>query len=200
LVAIEQSLFGAQPSQMLHEVVPCAFVSEVLHFIYLFYLSLIAVVGLSLYISQRVVAYRVFATSTLATFFFCYLLFIIIPVRGPFHYFGPLELGMHGGYVSAFVHRLLHSSSSPGTAFPSSHVAVAVCIWMVSRRYQKWVSKIVLVAVAGILVGTVYGGFHYAVDALAGLGVGLVFGVLGPRIHERLLRLQKAGGQPAGVT
>jgi membrane-associated phospholipid phosphatase len=53
----------------------------------------------------------------------------------------------------------------------------------------------VLVIAAGILFGTVYGGFHYAVDSLAGLAVGIAFGWLGPRMHRALLAREESAGE-----
>src|SRR5207244_4143324 len=37
--------------------------------------------------------------------------------------------------------------------------------------------------VPALVLATVYGGFHYGVDSLAGFAVGVLAGVLGPRVH-----------------
>jgi membrane-associated phospholipid phosphatase len=189
IVRIEQGIFGVQPSQVLHELLPFAPLSEFLHLSYLLYLTLVPLVGFPLYFQRRWEAYREFAITALGTYLFCYLIFILIPVRGPFHFFGPLDPPPVGGFFASLTHGMLHGVSSVGTAFPSSHVAAAVAIWMISRRYQQWISKVVWVVAAGILVGTVYGGFHYAVDALGGLLIGVVAGWVGPRLHAGLRRV-----------
>ena len=186
---IDQVIFGVQPSQVLHGLLPFAPLSEFLHLSYLLYLGLVPLVGMTLYLRGRRKAYREFATTALLVYLSCYLLFILIPVRGPFHFFGPLDPLPVGSFFASLVSGMLHSGSSAGTAFPSSHVAAAVAIWIVSRRYQRWISKIVGVLVAGIFVGTVYGGFHYAVDAVAGLAMGILLGVYGRRIHVMLERV-----------
>ncbi|GAF87474.1 unnamed protein product, partial [marine sediment metagenome] len=70
----------------------------------------------------------------------------------------------------------------------SSHVAAITCVWLVSRRSLGRLSWIVLTIAVGIFIGTVYGGFHYAVDAVAGVLVGLALGAQGPRIHTAITR------------
>jgi membrane-associated phospholipid phosphatase len=129
-----------------------------------------------------------FATSVLAAYFFCYLVFVIIPVRGPFHVFGALPFNDGPHLCAQLAHRLLDRASSAGTAFPSSHVAAAACVWLISRRYLRRLSWVVLLLAVGIFFGTVYGGFHYAIDAIGGAAVGVAFGLLGPRLHRALTR------------
>jgi len=37
--------------------------------------------------------------------------------------------------------------------------------------------------VAALLQETVYGGFHYGTDTLAGFGIGVFSALIGPRVH-----------------
>jgi membrane-associated phospholipid phosphatase len=140
-----------------------------------------------LYATRRREEFRVFATSVLAAFICCYLISILIPVKGPFHHFGSLVSRGLPSFFAPLVVRMLEGASSVGTAFPSSHVAVSVCAWIVSRRVLGRFSYLVLLIVVGIVGGTVYGGFHYAIDAGVGFIVGLVIGLLGPRLYAGLL-------------
>jgi membrane-associated phospholipid phosphatase len=41
-------------------------------------------------------------------------------------------------------------------------------------RYQRSVGVVVLVTSVLLIVGAVYGGFHYAIDVLAGASLGFV--------------------------
>jgi membrane-associated phospholipid phosphatase len=141
------------------------------------------VVALTLYFSRHFEELKEFATTVMATFFFCYVIFTIFPVRGPFYYFGPIDPYAKGLLFPQVVHKLLLRAASVGTAFPSSHVAASVAIWLVCRRYLRRLSHAILVIAIGIFVGTVYGGFHYALDALAGVAVGIACGLLGPKLH-----------------
>src|SRR5258705_389345 len=56
--------------------------------------------------------------------------------------------------------------------FPSSHVAASLVSALCALRYQRRVGAIVAPIVAALVLATVYGGFHYAVDALVGVILG----------------------------
>ena len=73
-----------------------------------------------------------------------------------------------------FVLALLEQGSSRGTAFPSSHVAASVVAALCALRFQRRVGVVVALATGLLTVATVYGGFHYAVDALVGVILGLL--------------------------
>jgi membrane-associated phospholipid phosphatase len=68
---------------------------------------------------------------------------------------------------------LLEAGSARGTAFPSSHVAVAVVQSAFALKYQRRVGWVATVATILIGCGAVYGGFHYATDVIAGAALGL---------------------------
>jgi membrane-associated phospholipid phosphatase len=66
----------------------------------------------------------------------------------------------------------IHSS-----VFPSAHVSGVVAGALMLRRImseRKWVGNAMLAVAMLIAIATVYGRYHYAVDALAGAAVGMV--------------------------
>jgi membrane-associated phospholipid phosphatase len=190
ILRLEEALFACQPSQDFHAAAPSLLLSEFLHFTYVSYVILIPVLALPLLLRRRYAELADFSTSVLGTFLFCYAIFTFFPVRGPYYHFGPIDPMRQGLVFPQLAHRMLDGGASVGAAFPSSHVAASTCIWLVGRRhYPRWGWALLIVA-GGILVGTVYGGFHYAVDAIAGLAVGVAGGLLGPRLHAWILRLQ----------
>jgi len=182
----EEQLFACQPSQIFCRSVPWWPLSEFLHFAYAFYLLLIPIAVVGFLLTRQRAALRLFTTSVMGTFFICYLAFVFFPVRGPFQHLGPIAPASKGFLFPQIVHALLTGSSSVGTAFPSSHVAVAVAIAIAAWPYLPRLRGLFVVAAAGIFFGTVYGGYHYAVDSLAGLIVGGGCGMLMPRLHRRL--------------
>jgi membrane-associated phospholipid phosphatase len=198
IVALEKAVFGYLPSQELYHLLPSRLLSEFTHFSYMFYLVLIPLVAVLVFWRGRLRGLTDYAMSICLTFIACYAVFITFPVMGPYHYFGPIDPAAKPGVVCHLVHGILEKGSSLGTAFPSSHVAAAFCIWGVSRPYLGRLSWAVLAIAAGILVGTVYGGFHYAVDSLAGLPIGLAGGLLGPRVQRALARRLRYVAGPAG--
>jgi hypothetical protein len=81
------------------------------------------------------------------------------------------------------------------SAFPSVHVSIAAtcaCLGFAASRVLGWLMTVVTV---GILVGSVHLGWHYAVDGLAGIVLGIVFW----RISARVTRWWLARTAPAGA-
>ena len=187
----EFKIFHCFPSLLLREWFPNRVLSEYLHMSYFSYYSLVPILGLWLYLRGREELARVMATTMLLTFSVCYMTFIFFPVAGPYYVFVQDKVG--SGVFSPIIHRLLASGASKGTAFPSSHVAAAVTVFFLTLRFERRLAFLVGPICVGIFFGTVYGGFHYAVDALAGLVVGATCALIGPGLHAWLLRTARLG-------
>jgi membrane-associated phospholipid phosphatase len=68
---------------------------------------------------------------------------------------------------------------APGAAFPSSHVAIALCTVFFSFLYLRRIRYIHLVVAVLLCLSTVYCRYHYVVDVLAGLVAAAVLIPLG---------------------
>lgn len=187
ILAIEELLFGGQPSQTLHVLLPSALVSEYLHLCYFSYYLI--PVSLALWLTVRGERARLSEalTATLGSFLLCAIVFIAFPVAGPYHHFGHRPASEIAGFFPPIAHGVIQMGSSVGTAFPSSHTAVAVAVWLSSWRLARPLFWILALVVPGLAVGTVYGGFHYAVDTLVGAAIGSAAALLTPGIHETLV-------------
>lgn len=175
--ALEEALFGLQPAWELAGALAWSPLSELLHVAYLLYYPLIYVPPLVLYarvpregdpdrardFQETVLA---LALSVLA----CFALFVVFPVQGPRYLAAPP--GVPGGPFRALALAVLEGGSSRGAAFPSSHVAVAVTQTLLALRLQPRLGRALVPVTLLLAAGAVYGGFHYAVDALAGAAVG----------------------------
>jgi membrane-associated phospholipid phosphatase len=80
------------------------------------------------------------------------------------------------------VYDALSQGSSFGAAFPSSHVAGTVAALLASWQSSRRLGLLLLVPTGLLLVAVVYCQMHYAVDALAGLGIGVLAGEAGRRV------------------
>ena len=170
----EAAVFGGQPARTLAGAMPIRWLSELLHGAYLSYYAIIYVPPLVLYALGRRQAFAQCQTAVMLAFTTCFVVFVVFPVEGP-RYLWPAPARVPDGWMREAVLWVLGRGSSRGTAFPSSHAAVAVAqsvtFWRVSRLRLSWV----VAAVTGLLlVGAVYGGFHYAVDMMMGAVVGVV--------------------------
>jgi membrane-associated phospholipid phosphatase len=63
---------------------------------------------------------------------------------------------------------IYHRFESPGAAFPSSHVAIALVTVYFSFLYLRQIRWLHLVLATLLCLSTVYGRYHYAVDVAAG--------------------------------
>ena len=70
--------------------------------------------------------------------------------------------------MAVLARRVLEGGSAWGTAFPSSHVAVALVAAVCAWRGFRPLGALLLPAAVLLSLATVYCQFHYAVDALAG--------------------------------
>ncbi len=74
------------------------------------------------------------------------------------------------------------------SVFPSAHVAGAFSAALAMRRLlreRRWVARFLMALAVLIALATVYGRYHYAADALAGLGVSLVAQFVAARVERR---------------
>jgi len=179
--AIDEALFG-RPGAALRRFLPWRPLVEYLHFSYAAYYVLLPLLGGALYLRGRRSEFRYVLAVVLGTFYVCYLCFIVFPVAGPW-YHRPHPAYTHSGWLfPGLVQDVLEHWASKGAAFPSSHVAVAVVIWLLAWRFARPVFWLLAAIVPALALGTVYGGFHYAVDAGAGLFIGVGGYLAGPRV------------------
>jgi membrane-associated phospholipid phosphatase len=177
----EEALFSGQPSIEWIRAFPSPAWSAVMHAAYLSYYLILPGAALGLWLSGRRPAARRALLLMAATFYVCYAVFFLFPVAGPRYLFPPARNAATAVPIAAFANRLVAGGSAWGTAFPSSHVAVslvaAVCAW---RSWRPLGAVLVPPAIL-LALATVYGQFHYAVDALAGALVGGLVLIVGRR-------------------
>jgi membrane-associated phospholipid phosphatase len=192
-IRLEHGIFGFQPSLVLMERFPYPALSEVLYTSYFCYYLMIAGVGLALYLRSREQFFHYASILTFVTFA-CFLVYIFVPVIGPrifFRYFSDYPLppdvrplvapgfpaAVQQGPAFHLMAWIYRNFETPGAAFPSSHVAVALTTLSFSFLYLRRIRWVHLVIVVLLCCSTVYCRYHYAVDVVAG---GLTAAVLIP--------------------
>lgn len=181
----ERALFGGQPAMEWAVRLPSPAMSELLHAAYLSYYPIILSVPAVLYLAGRREEFSEAVLVLMITFVVCFLSYIAMPVAGPRYQWASPANSIAGPIREATIW-LLDARSSQGTAFPSSHVAVAVAQSILAVRYFGGMGLLLVIPSGGLALGAIYGGFHYAVDVLAGIVVGALTGFLGLAAAKQL--------------
>jgi membrane-associated phospholipid phosphatase len=186
VIAWEQAVFSGQPSRDWAAAAPHLWLSEPLHAAYLTYYLIIIIPPLLLFLLGRTSDFRAGVFALMLAFFAHYLFFIYFPVQGPRYLFPPPGGELANGFFHQLAHRVLEAGSAQGSAFPSSHVGVSVAQTLVVWRYLPRLTPVFALLTLGLALGAIYGGFHYAIDAVAGLALGALAFALAPRVRRAL--------------
>ncbi|MYA32433.1 MAG: hypothetical protein F4164_13995 [Gemmatimonadales bacterium] len=194
--AWDAAMFGGQPSIGLSASLPWLPFSEVLHLGYFAYYAIVPTAILGVFATRGLEAMQRTALAVAVAFFVSYLIFMFFPVAGPRYEFARIGGEIGEGTLFGIVHGILEAGSSKGTAFPSSHIAASLAgVVAAGREDRRWFWLLIIPELA-LTAGTVYGRFHYAADALAGILLGLLVCAVLRAVEPRGVRAAE-GGQPA---
>ena len=185
---LEQIIFGFQPAQELHLLWPWRPLGEYLHLGYFAYYFLTPTLAVVLWLRRPRREFEIAIGTVSLSYYLCFAIFLLYPVVGPYHAFPRSDPATVGYLLPGLVRSVLDRGSSLGAAFPSSHVAVAVTVWIMAMRFHVRLSRVFALIVPALIVGVVYGGYHYAVDALAGVALAILVSFAGARATEALRR------------
>lgn len=164
-------IFGEFPAFFLRGRHGNAFLDEFFHFFYFSYYLAIPHTGVLLF-RKDVKLFKSFVFQLSSLFYLCFVIFILLPVEGPIALRN--EYFHQGGLFQAIVDFIYIGAEKPGAAFPSSHVAAMFLVaWWGSTHFRRmkipyWLTCLLM------SIATVYCMFHYAVDVIAGLLLGIL--------------------------
>ena len=186
IIEWEGRLFNRQPSVSFSERFPSKGLSELLHLCYFSYYPIVfGLVGV-LYAQGRYEVFHEVVFGEILTFNLCLIWYLFMPVMGPRYKFEKISGPLTDGYVFKLVHMILSGASSKGTAFPSSHCAIGVIVVLYAARYDPIAFTILFPFGVGLVLGTVYGRFHYALDAILGTVLAVVIFGAAPYLYRLL--------------
>jgi hypothetical protein len=168
---LEMWMFGSEVSYRWIREMPSVTLSWILHACYLAYYPIIYAAPFGLWVLGRRDAARDTIFAVMVTFYLCYLVFLFFPVAGPRYVFDLVQNAASQVGPARWAQWLLDRGDSWGAAFPSSHVAASVVATGMALRYCRPLGLVLLPLTIGLVLGVVYGQFHYGVDALSGLVV-----------------------------
>jgi membrane-associated phospholipid phosphatase len=208
----EQGIFGCQPSVLFMEKLPWLAVSELFYASYFSYYVMISGVGIALFLRSREQFFH-YVSVVSFLFYVCYLIYIFLPVIGSRVFFRQVDSyvlppviqhlavtdrypeAVQAGVFFKLMKWIYRVFEAPGAAFPSSHVAVALCTVFFSWRYLPRIRHVHLAVAVLLCLSTVYCRYHFVVDVLAGL---VTAAVLIPAGNWLYFRFSQPGREAAG--
>ncbi len=128
-----------------------------------------------LYVYRRRERVDRFLTLFLLAILSCYALFPYFPSEPPRRVFPGQDYPSVETFFRRLNWQLLEGQGIRTSVFPSAHVAggFAAAFGMMRLLERRWVGRFLLALAVLIATAVVYGRYHYAVDALAGLAAAL---------------------------
>ena len=203
--------FGHSPAVLLHDLLGQHVAAYVLMVVYESFSTIVTVALVAaLVFTPRVRDGFVYVASAMWVWILGVGSYYLIPSLGPFHS-APREFAglphlmiqdTQARYLGQRAHLLAHPQMSDAfaqiSAFASLHVAVTALILLMARYYRLRRTTIALgFFLAGTMIATVYLGWHFAVDDVAGLLIAVVAVKLG-RLMVEPRRVPRASAQAPG--
>lgn len=185
--------FGHSPAVLLHDLLGQHVAAYILVVIYESFSVLMSISFVaSLVFTQRIRDGYVFIASALWVWILGVGSYYLIPSLGPFHA-APQEFAglphtmvqdTQTLYMAQRANLLAHPHAAGAfaqiSAFASLHVAVTSLILLMAYYYRlRWAVRAMTLFLIGTVLATIYLGWHFAVDDVAGLAIALIGVTLG---------------------
>ena len=199
---LDEQIFGGQPSFAFMAMFPSRIVSELFYAAYFSYYLMISGVGIALFLRARA-QFDHYISVTSFVFYACYLIYIFLPVVGPRIYYPelshitlpsdqmpavvpPFPPTVQEGIFYRIMEVIYEHFESPGAAFPSSHVAIAIVTVYFSFLYLRRIRWLHLIVAVLLCLATVYCRYHFAIDVVAGMLMAAATLPLGNGFYRRI--------------
>ncbi len=196
LIRIDQALFlGHHPTVLLERYIH-PLLTTVMQFAYISYYPMPVALCAVLAVRGRQREFDEAVFGIVLCFLLSYIGYLLVPAVGPRFTLAHLQTAdlQASPLVIAIQETLNRLENTKTDAFPSGHTAVALLTLFYARRFRERAFTAVLVpAVAGLVVSTVYLRYHYVIDVIAGAALTGLTIPLASRFQRFLLG---AAGQP----
>ncbi len=175
---LDYRIFGYLPSMEWGIQYSQKWISELFSFAYFAYYPMIVGLPVYLYLTDKNAFSETIFCLTLV-FYLCYFVYSWLPVVGGRYLPEAMELSQESrGYVFSWIMAYIYRTSNHlGGAFPSSHVAIALTLSFSALRHKRRLGIIFAVISIFLAVATVYCHYHWFIDTVAGVLMG-IFGFL----------------------
>jgi len=195
LADFDQWLFGVQPTVWAERFVTRER-TELMNLLYWNFAWIALAPSVWLLARGRWREFRTVTFGVVLCFLLGYFLYLAFPAAPPrlvlAHQY---RVHLLGGPLSGMADRALQLLPTDSrAAFPSLHAAVSVLALGYAWRHARWLVALLLPAVLGLLVSTIYLRHHFVADLLAGFALAPVAAWLAPRLDRAWSARQRALG------
>jgi membrane-associated phospholipid phosphatase len=197
LIRADLWLFGGRHPTVLFERFIHPLLTTAMQFAYISYYPMAIVLGVVLFRKKNETAFDEAVFGIILCFYLSYLGYLLFPAVGPRFTLAHLQTRdlAASPFVVALQDTLNALENTKTDAFPSGHTAVALMTLYYSGKFRERVLVALLIpAVTGLIISTVYLRYHYVVDVIAGIVLTVLTIYLAPRLSKLLSR---AAGRPA---
>lgn len=183
----EAMFFGNEPAAVLHDLLGTDVAATVLSSVYMVWIALIPVsIAIALVWTRHTTAGAWYVTALSLDWFLGAALYVLVPTVGPVYsdptafaalpetYVSRLQESMWGDRLAVLADPVAAGHLQTIAAFASLHVGimVTICLTLVFINASRWVRIAAWTFLALTCVSTVYLGWHFVIDVVAGFAVG----------------------------
>ncbi|MDL1955560.1 MAG: phosphatase PAP2 family protein [Candidatus Desulfofervidus auxilii] len=180
----ELTIFGVHPTVYLQKFIS-PLLTEIMAFGYFSYYLIFLFPPFIIYFFKRKGAPPLIFGMSLV-YYFCFILFVLIPVAGPrFTLADKYTVPIIGYFLPKIQAKMMAKFALKGAAFPSSHVAMVMASSFIVKKYMPWLFKILFPLAIMVALGAVYGRYHYVTDAVAGVIVGITSVMITYKVYKK---------------
>jgi membrane-associated phospholipid phosphatase len=172
LVWLDRAIFGFSPNLAIVSYQQ-VWLTELMLFAYMAYLPLVVWLAWMVFRIHGQDGLQSYLLTLGLAYMTCFLLFIIIPAASPRFYFSELRPA-EGLLLRRLMNLVEVSAQYRGGSFPSAHCAAGTVMIYFAWRARRKVFLIVAPMIILFFFSTIYGQYHYGVDVLAGIVIGLL--------------------------
>jgi membrane-associated phospholipid phosphatase len=186
-MSIDHAIFGYYPSMEWGIRLNSIWIKEILYFSYFSYYLMILGLPVLFYIKKRQVMQEVVFVLSFV-FYFCYFIYSWLPVIGGRYIPEAMVITqqMQGGIFQQIMAYIYTHSPHLGGAFPSSHIAISLVLSALAFKHFRALGIIMFSVTFFLSIATVYCHYHWFIDSVTGVLVGLLGYWIGQSIYKQL--------------
>lgn len=188
LIAVDHAIFGVHPTVWMERLISPT-LSAILQFAYISYYFIPLSLGIVLIARGRFGEFEEALFGILLCFYLSYIGYLLVPAIGPRFTLSHLQTGdlQLSPFIKSIQDTLNGLEKNKADAFPSGHTAVSlISLYYAWKERENKLFALLIPAVTGLIISTVYLRYHYVIDVIAGVALTGLTIALAPGLRRLL--------------